>query len=393
MGLTGSQRNAVRKFVREQGVTFEPLLDEMVDHLSCEVEERIIQGFPFDEAWQQSINEIPQNHFLNIQQETMQSITKRFNLSQSLSYTALALLLCSTIFKIFHLQFAGELLLLSFVFIGVPLVLNALSGINHNKEKKGIMLVMGVITGVIILMFGYGFKILHLPGADAIIVVAVIAVVASLLANTWLLYVQSNFGANLLTFLHEKYTPGIERFFLFLLLPITIYKIVSLMQIEVEFVGSIILLVVMYGAALQFIALNWRVMEADPHKRNGLPIAGIALACVCFNLPFLGPILPFEVRVAVIVLFTAASAILAYYTDAQSSKLIALLMAILVPVVFVGSMLIKLSLIPVSAGRIFFNVPVLLVLIAGLLLCRKNSIMRTYMLIALSSYLFEYQTA
>lgn len=388
--LTKTQRDDLREFLTTQGLTFKPLLEEMVDHMSCDLEERMSEGFSFDEAWHQSMATIPSNHFQLIQQETMESITKRFNLSRSLSYMALGLLFCSTVFKILHLQFTDALLLLSFACIAAPLLLNTLSGIYRYKEKKGAIQVLGVVVGVILLMVGYCFKIFHLQGADSIILVAIIFVITSMLLNMLHAYQRRAGEGNLLAFLHEKYTPGIERFFLFLLIPLTIYKVISITVPAVGFRVPMILLMVIFGTGLQFIALNWRMIETSVGQRNVVTLTGIIISFLCFTLPFLGPILPWEFRVVIIILFSFVSATVAYTLDTISGKITSLIMAILVPVIFLSWGLIKLSVIPASVGNVFFNLPILLALVGGLFLCRQNSIMRAYMMISLAGYLMEY---
>ncbi len=60
--LSAEQRLNVRNFLAEQGLTFSPLLEEMLDHVSSDIEERMQEGSSFDEAWHQMKNDIPENH-------------------------------------------------------------------------------------------------------------------------------------------------------------------------------------------------------------------------------------------------------------------------------------------------------------------------------------------
>jgi hypothetical protein len=97
--LTAEQRLNVRAFLTEQGVTFSPLVEEMLDHVSSDIEERMHEGLSFDEAWHQMKNDIPENHLQNIQIETMETINKRFSVSRALSILALALMFGGIIFR------------------------------------------------------------------------------------------------------------------------------------------------------------------------------------------------------------------------------------------------------------------------------------------------------
>lgn len=387
--LTADQRQKIRDYLAQQGVTFKPLKDEMMDHLSCDLEFRMSEGHSFDKAWLQVKEEIGENHFRTVQYEIMETINKRFMWSQGLSFMALGLLLISGLFKVLHLAFAGELLILSFAFIAASLLTASLTGVLINREKKGAVRVLSMIVGIILLLAGFSFKFLHLPGADGLILLAVGALVITLLVNTIYVYQNSSGRGNLITYLHEKYTPGIERFLLILFFPLLVYKLLLILQNDNVFVGNMLLLVVMFASGLQFIAMSWRIMESDLAKRNALTLIAAVLSSLCLAMPFLGPLVPFDARVVIIVLFTISSGWLAY-TMEDKPRFVSGIMTCLVPLIFAGWALIHLEIFPPGMHSIFFNVPVLLTLVTGLLLSRKYGMMRAYMLISVSSYLFEY---
>lgn len=387
--INEAQRNTIKELLVLQGLTFKPLQEEMLDHMCCDVEEKMANGASFEEALQTTLSDIPNDHFITIQKHTMDTINKRFTLSKWLSYSAIGFLLCSLIFKILHLQFTDALLLLSFVLIAVSLLTNSVSGIYMNREKRGAINVLAVIIGVVTLLIGYTFKILHLPGADQIIILAVTTLIVSLFVNTWFVYKNASGEGNLLSYLHEKYTPGIERFLLYLLLPVTLYKIVIMLSGEYNFVGGLILLIVIFGAGLQFIALTWRGMESNIVHRTRYKLTGTIISFMCLVLVFLGTVLPLELRIVMILLYSSVTAWLAFKLE-QPETISLLLLTCFVPLLFFGWAMVKLELAPPELNGFIFNLPVLLVLIVGLFLCRKNDTMRTYMIVSLSSYVFEY---
>jgi hypothetical protein len=390
MELTRDQKQQIREYLEQQGLSFKPLQDEMVDHLSCDLELRMREGYSFDKAWHQVTGDIGDNHFQHIQTEIMETINKRFTWSQGLSFLALGLLLISMVFKVLHLYPAGELLILSFVFIAASLLTTSLNGVFLNRGKQGGARVLSMIAGIIVLLIGYAFKVLHMPGGDELILLAVSVLIISLLVNTIHVYRNASGHSNLLTYLHEKYTPGIERFFLILLLPTLVYKGVMILLGADASAGNFILLVVMFGSGLQVIAMCWRIMEKDLHKRNPFTLAATITSSVCLTLPFLGQLVPFEARVAIIILFTTVSGWLAYTMEEEPRRFTSLILVCLVPLIFIGWALIRLDVIAASSHSIFFNIPVIVILGTGLLLCRKHGVMRAYMLISLASYLFEY---
>src|SRR5687768_7053455 len=153
--LTDEQKNGLREFLERQGLSFRPLQDEMVDHMACDLEDRMTEGFSFQEAWDQSINEIPNNHFQLIQKEVMETINKRFTWSQVFSFGALGLIVIGTVFKELHLPLAGETLLLSFGFLAISLLTGSLSGMSLNKGKKGSARLLAVVAGIIILLTAF----------------------------------------------------------------------------------------------------------------------------------------------------------------------------------------------------------------------------------------------
>ena len=388
--LTEEQRNALSEFLERQGLSFKPLQDEMIDHISCDLEDRMSSGLSFQEAWDQSITEIPNNHFQLIQQEVMETINKRVAWSQVLSFLALALILISVIFKTLHLPFSGEVLLLSFGFMAGSLLTGSLSGIFLNRGKKGATRVLGVVLGIILMLIGFSFKFLHMPGGDQFIVLAVALLMISLVMNSLHVSKHATGTGNLLTFLHEKYTPGIERFLLLLLFPVVIYKVIWIFTGTGDFLGNILLLIVIFGAGLQFIVLTWGAMEQDLSKRKPFILAATIVCCSCLVLPFLGPLLPLPIRIVLITLFSPVAGWLAYTMEETPGKGIYPFLVGLVTAVFTGWGLIQLGVIPGFYSWMFFNMPVLLVLVAGILLSRKHGTMRAFMMVSVAGYLFEF---
>lgn len=388
--LTDEQKAGLREFLERQGLSFKPLQDEMVDHMSCDLEDRMTEGLSFQDAWNQSLTEISDNHFQLIQREIMETINKRFTWSQIFSFCALGLILIATVFKELHLQFGGYVLLLAFGFLATSLLTGSLSGIAVNKGKRGSQWLLAVVAGIIILLIAFSFKLLHLAGADQLVVLGVSVLIISLLVNSIDVYQHASGEENLLTYLHEKYTPGIERFLLFLFFPIVIYKTTFILTGAGQFIGSFILLIMIFTAGMQFIVLNWRVMEKDLSKRSNLTLPAIILCTLCFLLPFLGPLLPFPVRIVLIALFSPIAGWLAYRMDDETQKPVSIILASVASVVFAGWALIHLSVIPRSSAWMFFNIPILLVFVTGVFLCKKHGAMRTFTLVTVGGYLFEY---
>ena len=386
--LTAPQRIKLRISLQQQGLTFNPLLDEMVDHVACDIEKQMEQGQSFEDALQRVIHHIPKDQLQTIQREAMETIRKRFILSRGLTFATAALFFISILFKLMHLQFTDELLLISFGCMATALLVSTFSGIYSNHDKKGALRILGVVSGIILSLVGYSFKMLHLPGADQLIVLGVIVTIASVAVNTFYVFRNETDG-NLLTFLHEKNTPVIERFLLFLLIPLMLYKIITLNS-GLLFVGNIVLIVVIFASGLQFIALSWRIMEKVVSKKSPLTTTMLMIAVTCLYLPFLGNLLALELRLVVISIFSVAAAALTYHLEQVKNKRY-LWVVFLIPLISIGEALTGSKILPAATNQLVFNLPIMIILGASLFATEKHGPARMYVIISLASYLLQYR--
>lgn len=378
----------IHNFLVEQGLTFKPLADDMTDHVACDLEERMAAGASFEEAWSAWLQSLSKEHFNKLQSETMNTIEKRISISRGLSWLAIGLFFASIIFKTLHLQFAPELLLLSFISTGVALVTGSLTGIALSQERKGAIRILTVVAGALLMMAGYAFKLMHLPGADQLLVMAVVVTLGATIHNTLYVYNHASGQGNLLTHLHEKHTPGIERFLLILLLPLAAYRIITLFTNDV-YLGNIILIVVIFGAGLQFLALLWGKVENNLRLRRPSFLVPLLITISCFCLPFLGgSFLSLEVRIVMVVIFMACSAWLV--NEVETKKGLVTVFVFLVPLLFAGWALTFLKLIPAANKGIFFNIPILIALLVGVLFTPTRSVARAWMTTITAAYMFEY---
>lgn len=387
--ITEQRQRHIRQLLETRGLSFQPLQDEMVDHICCDVEQRMELGLSFEEALSQTMDEIPGEQFVVIQTDTMDAINHRVSASRWLSYSSIVLLFGSVVFKMFHLQFGEALIFAAFILIAMSLLYSTMSGVLINKARKGVLHVLAVIFGVVVMIAGYLFKILRLQGSDALIVISVAILIVAIFLNTMFVYKNASGRSSLLTFLHEKYTPGIERFLLMLLMPMVVYKIFTVMKSSDQFIGNLILLIVILGGVLQMIALGWRAIQDNAALRNSTVRFTLLASSTIVMLVFTGTIIPFEIRVAMVVVYLTMSAWFAFQIDESKSNM-SLISMCSVPILFLGWGLIELKLINSDAGKILFNIPILVLLVAALFISKKESPVRTYLIIALSSYLFEY---
>jgi hypothetical protein len=385
--LSDEQRSDIREFLISSGLTFKPLLSEMCDHIACDIEDRMKTGMSYKESWAQVVNTLPNDHFKIIQQETMETINKRFTLSRALTYVGLSTLFLALAFKVMHLPMANELLIISYTSLAVSLLFSSVSGIYLNREKKGALLVMGVVAGTIILLSGYAFLILHLPGAYPLVLAGVIVSMVAMLFNTFYVYKHASGIGNLFTFLHEKHSPGIERFLLLLLLPTALYRIVALVTQTQYSLAVVVLLIVIYASGLQFIALTWSGIEKDLRYRHASILFSVIAAIICLVIPFAGELVPFYLRLTTVTLFSFFAASLALRFEPVRS--VSWYLAYLIPALFTLMAMVKIGWISSFIDNTAFNIIVIGLMIAGIFFSRKGGIMRAYFILSLAGYLTE----
>ena len=147
MGFLRSEHvSLVNQYLDEQGLTFQPLRDEILDHLIGDLESQMHEGLTFQKAWLQVSGQIPKNHFKLIQQETMEAINKRFNISKVFTNLSIILLIAASLFKLMHLAGTTLLLFSSLLTLASALLVGSISGIRLYKEKQGSRLMLFTIT-------------------------------------------------------------------------------------------------------------------------------------------------------------------------------------------------------------------------------------------------------
>jgi hypothetical protein len=373
--LTPEQRDDIRNFLLSRGLAFKPLLDEMADHVACDLENLMSEGLSYDDAWKKTISELPEDHFNQIQKDTMETINNRFTISRVFTYVGMAALLTATVFKIMHLRGADEGVLIAFGALALSLITGSVSGIYFNRDKDGAMRVVAIVIGIILVMTGYTFKILHLPGGDQIIVMAVLAMLVAMVINTQYVHNNASGRGNLFTFLHERHSPGIERFLL-MMLPLLVF-------IELK-LGH---LVVIFAAGLQLIALIWSRMEKNTSKNDLITVGAVIVMSACFAIPMLGNIVAFNIRLLMVTAFAFVGAFLCFRLEPLRAA--ASYMVCVAPIMFFALALVKMGWMTSFSGNLPLNIIVVITMVAAALLSPKMSITRTFMILSVAGYLLE----
>ncbi|MDZ7739945.1 MAG: hypothetical protein U5K32_12950 [Bacteroidales bacterium] len=101
----------IRKDIINHGLTYEPLIDDLLDHICCMVEEKMEKGDSYEESYTDTINSIGENRLPEIQHQTLILLNKKHQKMKKLTYflglSAAIILLFGAISKRMHWPGAG----------------------------------------------------------------------------------------------------------------------------------------------------------------------------------------------------------------------------------------------------------------------------------------------
>ena len=389
--LTSEELEIINQYLDQQGLTFKPLREEMLDHMLGDLNNKISNGASFEEAWNNIISEIPENHFESLQSEIMETINKKFNISKGLSYLSLVLILTMVLFKMMHLSMSGILLLITFATIGASLFFGSIHGLYPFKHKKESLLLMGAVVGIEVFLLSFGFQVLHLPGFSILRFTSVMLLLIFYPGITWYLFKKGDNKDHILTYLHNKHSPGIERYLMVLLVMALALRFISMGFGVTPDVSHVLLFLVMAGAGLQFFALNWHHQETQDRWLQ----AAIIIAFAGFILPSLSwmsrPMMSINLATLFTALFFMMSAGIIYIKFHKLTNHIILgIFIAFIGVLYLGWLLVLMGVLSEGFYPYLFNIPILLLLTAFLLYFMRHSMIKMFMLIVIAHYLFEY---
>lgn len=398
--LNERELQQVRQRLFQAGVTHPALLDELTDHVSCDLEKYCSEGLSFDDAWQETMATIPSHYLTTLQIETMESIYPRMVWLRSLTYFSLVLYFFSLLFKVLHYPGAGVMLWLGWGGMITALSLFSIAGMVRYKDMKGGWPMLAAVFGMALALAGYTFGIMHWPGANSLINTGAIVLFLSLLVGTIYVFRQGPTSRNLVTYLHERYTPQIERVSIIILIPVLVVNTLYLLgrilpwidtvffQVSWRSMGSVQLILLALISCIHFIPLVWRAtMQSAVRWQQGVLLSGIVISLWCISMLLTRDVFTVAARFWVLLTFLMVAGVVAFLGEtfrASSQRMVALALIILVP--FIYFVMHHLSAKPISMG-VGVYISMLMVLIAGLFACKRHGVMRAYMIISLGTIL------
>jgi len=167
--------------IRNEEISFSHLLDDLIDHVCCDVEYEMQSGLDFHQAYTRVKQKMGSGRRLKeIQEETLYAVDSKYRkMKNTMKISGIAgtlLFGIAALFKIQHWPTAGIMLTLGafiLAFIFMPSVTVVLWKETHNR-KKLVMIISGFVTGFLFIS-GTLFKIQHWPVAGILLLCSVIS--------------------------------------------------------------------------------------------------------------------------------------------------------------------------------------------------------------------------
>jgi hypothetical protein len=166
--------------IRRQEINFSHLLEELIDHVCCDVEYEMKLGLEFSEAYRKVKSKIGSRGLKEIQEETLFAVDTKYrkmkNTMKISGITGTIMLGFAALLKIQHWPFASILLTLGamvLAFVFLPSALTVLWKETRNT-KKLFLFISSFLTGTCFIA-GTLFKIQHWPGAGYILILGALS--------------------------------------------------------------------------------------------------------------------------------------------------------------------------------------------------------------------------
>jgi hypothetical protein len=190
--LTLHHIDQISSDVRKQEITVSHLLDELIDHLCCDVENEMQKGLSFAEAYRNVKKKMGPRRLKEIQEETLYVVDNKYRkMKNTMKISGIAgtiMLGFAAIFKIQHWPGAGILMNLGAITLALVFMPSALGVLwKETHSGKRLFLFISAFLAGVGFIAGTLFKIQHWPGAGKIMMFGALAgiffFIPSLLVN------------------------------------------------------------------------------------------------------------------------------------------------------------------------------------------------------------------
>lgn len=189
MKLSEQQEEIVRNYVDTQELKLKTLRDDIIDHLCCVIESELGKEKSFEQLLNTAVRDLAPNGLIEIEYKTVFLLnSKRILVMKKLTYLigfiGSVALTGGVTFKLLHMPGANQLFMVGYLtlfLIFIPLLAFDRFKVDIAKVlSERLKIILGVISSVILGLAGL-FKIMHLPGADLLLIFGVIVFAAGFL--------------------------------------------------------------------------------------------------------------------------------------------------------------------------------------------------------------------
>ncbi len=176
--LTLENIDQISHDIKQQEIIFSHLLDDLIDHVCCDVENEMQSGLNFIEAYQRVKQKMGSRRRLKeIQEETLYAVDTKYrqmkNTMKISGIVGTVLLGFAALFKIQHWPLAGAMLTLgafTLAFVFMPSALGVLWKETHSRKR--VFLFISAFFAGFFFIAGTLFKVQHWPGSGLMITLA-----------------------------------------------------------------------------------------------------------------------------------------------------------------------------------------------------------------------------
>ncbi len=383
--LSSSQADIVNLFLDEQGITFSPLREELLDHLISDLESRMDSGMSFPEAWELVQKEISGHHLKTIERETMKTINKKIDLTRLFSILSVILLAVATTFKILHLPGSGELLLGFLAVTSVLLVTSTVRNIINYPESRGRLFLSLITLSLIFFLLYLTFTILHLPGRSELQIIS--SSMLLILFPAISIYFYRSGGKlkdHVIIGLLSRNSSLMEAIALMMIGFGLVFNFSSWLTGETVLVGIVFFILTIIWIGLYAYSFTWSTYLRMPRGRIELPLLIFSTAAlVLFILPLYGENLQPEIRnlAAFIAPIIYIGIIFYHYARVSVSSnrkwiLTMCCLLVLYPILRLSAGMEWSPMAISMVNSLTFNISMLLFLLANLMIFRKETYFR-----------------
>jgi len=193
--LNDQQYQRVYDEVRS-AVSQQLLVNELIDHLCCGIEQKMEQGGSFEQAFQEAMNDLCDTNLKEIEIQTIYLLTlsnsypmKKFTyLSGFLATTSI---LTGFIFKVLHWKGADWIIVFGHLFLLTTMLLLLIFNGKTASLKTKLLRLLAIMSGILISIGGI-FKIFHWPSANIQMIAGMFLLITIVVpAYFWKLYKES----------------------------------------------------------------------------------------------------------------------------------------------------------------------------------------------------------